>query len=296
MYGFGLMPQALFTGHMGQSQRTLQSRLWQRVAGEAISPDGAARGFLFYDDFVNFYPVTVTTAAGQLQPGNGYYAYIAAETTVGSFKPVADKSGGVVKITTPTAGAAGDNDDITLTAQGNVGTLGAISDTAGSDYVTAFDCRFQLPSVTDSDGSFFIGLTEEGLAAADTPLVDSGGHTLASKDLIGFWVLESDNDALVFGYRKAGQALQTVLTYGTSLSANTWYQAGFLHDPSAPASKKIKVYINNVEQSTYVTATDIAAATFPDGEELTLTMSMKNSADNDPQSALVDSWAFFQGY
>lgn len=296
MNGMGLMPQALFTGHMGQSQRTVQTRMWQQLAGQALSPDGVARGNLLYDDFQTFYPVTVTTAAGQLQPGNGYFAYIEADATVGSIKPVADKMGGVIKLLTSTDSADGDNHDTVLGTNGNVGVLGKISDTAGSDKALVADFRFQLASVTDGDGSVFLGLGEKGLCAANTPIQDDSGHTLSDDDVIGFFIGEDDNDALKFVYRKNGGALQTVLTYGTALAKDTWYQAGFIYNPSAPPAKRIKIFIDNVEQSTYVTATNIAAATFPDGEDLAMYAAIKGSDDNDAQSFLLDSWAFFQAH
>lgn len=296
MNGMGLMPQALFTGHMGQSQRTVQTRMWQQLAGQALSPDGVARGNLLYDDFQTFYPVTVTTAAGQLQPGNGYFAYIEADATVGSIKPVADKMGGVIKLLTSTDSADGDNHDTVLGTNGNVGVLGKISDTAGSDKALVADFRFQLASVTDGDGSVFLGLGEKGLCAANTPIQDDSGHTLSDDDVIGFFIGEDDNDALKFVYRKNGGALQTVLTYGTALAKDTWYQAGFIYNPAAPPAKRIKIFVDNVEQSTYVTATNIAAATFPDGEDLAMYAAIKGSDDNDAQSFLLDSWAFFQAH
>lgn len=292
----GLLPHALYTNHASQSGgRGLSPALWKSAYGQMMSPDGLSNAFMFFDDFTDFYPVTVTTAAGQLQPGKGYFAYIEADATVGSILPLATASGGVVRFLTSTDTSDGDNHDTTLTTGGNVGTLGAISDTAGSDFITCFEARFRLSSITDGDGSVFIGCGEEGLAAANTPIVDSTGHTASSDDLIGFLVTEDDNDALKFIYRKNGQALQTVLTYGTALAASTWYKVGFVYDPRAVPAERIKVFVDNVEQSTYVTATNIAAATFPDGEELALVASIKGSANNDPQSFDLDWWGFFQG-
>lgn len=274
--------------------RGLSGNLWDPAHETMLNPDGSAGSFSFFDDFLDFYPVTATTAAGQLQPGNGYFAYIEADLTVGSILPVADKDGGVIKFLTSTDAADGDNHATTLITGGNVGTMGKITDTAGSEKLTVFESRFMLNSVTDGDGSVFIGMGEEGLAAANTPIVDSSGHTLSSDDLIGFFIGEDDNDALKFVYRKNGAALQTVLTYGTSLAASTWYKVGFVYDPAAPTSKRIKIFIDNVEQSTYVTGDNIAAATFPDDEELAMVASIKGSGNNDPQHFFMDWWAFHQ--
>ena len=175
---------------------------------------------------------------------------------------------------------------------GNAGVLGVISDSDARLLIAEF--RFRLNSVTDGDGSVFLGLGEEGLGAAATPLADDTGHTTSDDDLIGFLITEDDNDALKFVYRKNGGALQTVMTYGTALAADTWYNVGFVYDPEAPESKKIKIFVDNVEQSTYVTGTNIAAATFPDGEELDMYAAIIGSANNDPQHFDLDLWAFYQ--
>jgi len=48
-----------------------------------------------------------------------------------------------------------------------------------------------------------------------------------------------------------------------------------VYDPDEADAQKIKVYVNNVEQSTYVTATNIATATFPDGEPMAMVWASK---------------------
>jgi hypothetical protein len=284
-----LHPNAIFTPHMGQGNgRGLSPRLWSRLNGSAMSPDGASNVYAFFDDFLNFGSIV---ASGMV---NGYYGYIEDDATAGAIQNIATAVGGVLKMLTSKDAADGDNHDTTLITGGNTGAMGVISNTAGSDKMLLFEARFKLASVTDGDGSFFVGMCEEGLAAANGVIADSTGHVLASKDLIGFLVTEDNNDSLKFVYRKAGQAAQTVFTYGTALAANTWYKVGFAYDPKAPASKRITVYIDNMEQSTYVTATNIAAATFPNGEELAVVASLKNSADNDPQVAYLDWVGFAQ--
>lgn len=284
-----LLAAQLYTLHKGQAGAALSPQLWSKAATGVLNGNGSGAAGWF-DDFDNFGSITASGSVG------GYYGYIEADATVGAIQNVVNPSGGrgVIKLLTSTDAADGDNHDTVLTTGGNTGTLGAISDAAGADKLTIFEARIRLPSVTNGDGSIFVGLGEEGLAAADTPIVDSTGHTLSSDDLIGFFVGEDDNDALKFVYRKNGQALQTVLTYGTALAANTWYNVGFIYDPAREASKRIAIYVNNVEQSTYVTATNIAAATFPDGEELALVAAIKGSANNDAQNFLMDSWAFYQ--
>lgn len=286
-----MFPTQLMATHIGQRGSKLSPRLWARPLEMMITPDGSAPGVFLYDDFESFPSLSVTTAAGQLQPPNGYFAYIEADATVGSIKQKADTPS-AIELLTSTDAADGDNHDTVLGTNGNTGVLGVISDSDARLLVSEF--RFRLNSVTNGDGSIFLGLGEEGLAAANTPIVDSTGHTLSDDDLIGFFIGEDDNDALKFVYRKNGGALQTVVTYGTALEVGVWYNVGFVYDPKAPASKRIKVFVDNVEQSTCVTADNIAAATFPNGEELAMYAAIKASANNDPQHFDLDLWSFYQ--
>lgn len=174
------------------------------------------------------------------------------------------------------AGNDADNDEGILTLDGNVGASFVISDTAADAKKLAFEAVFSKASVADNALAFFIGLAEEGLAAVET-LVDNTGE-VASKDLIGFHCLQDDGDSLDIIYRKAGQTKQSVSDAHQAIAADTYYSVGMVYDPSAPATEKIKFYINGVDQGVYVTATNIAAATFPDGEELTFLLATKVGA------------------
>jgi hypothetical protein len=288
-----MFPTQLMATHIGQRGSKLSPRLWARPLETLITPDGKAPGVMLFDDFDSFLPLTVTTAAAQLQPPNGYFAYIEADATVGRIGPRADTPS-AIELLTSTDAADGDNHQTSLGTCGNAGVLGMISDTATDAKLMVCEFRFRLNSVANASGSIFLGLGEEGLGAAATPLADDTGHKLADKDLIGFTILEDNNDALRFQYRKAGGAIQSVLSYGTDLEAGVWYNAGFIYDPGAPSSKKIKIFIDNVEQNTYVTADNIAAATFPDGEELAMYASIIGSANAEAQHFDLDFWAFYQ--
>jgi len=295
-----LFPNAssLYTQHISQvNGRGLSPALWRHLTTGTSAPDGSGGGTWFGDDFTSFTPVTVTTAAAQLQPGNGYYAYIEVDATVGSILPLATETGGVVRFLTSTDSSDGADHQTSLTTGGYVGTLGAISDTAGSEKLTIFESRIRLTSVTDAAGSVFVGMGEEGLAAVATPHTQGAGQPLSSDDLIGWSINEADNDSLTFKYRLNGQTLTTAFTYGTALAAATWYKLGFIYNPRAEASKRISLYIDNVEQGTYITATNIATSSgsaFPDGEELAMIAAIIGSANNAPQSFDMDWWAFYQ--
>jgi len=172
-----------------------------------------------------------------------------------------------------------DNDEGWLTTGGNQGGAFLISDTAGADKKLWFEARVKVSSIVDDVVAFFVGLSEEGLAGANTMVDDTG--VMADKDYIGFNTVHVNggttglNAVLRFTYKKAGQTAQTVLATLDTLVADTYVKLGFKYDPSELTTKRIKVYLNGVEQSTYVTATNIATATFPDGEELAVLFGSK---------------------
>lgn len=284
-----LFANSLYTIHQGKTGgRGLSPRLWAQLMGQSLSPDGLSNAFSTGDDFLNFgaiAPGAGGTTSGTAHQGYGYF--VDTTTAACSIKQIATEVGGVCQL----ALSNQDNYDAILTAGGNSGVMGVISNTAGANKFLAFESRVRFGQVSDATYNAFVGLTEEGCAATDSVFTDAGA--LADKDLIGFAVLEADGDALKFVYKKAGQTAQTVLTYGTALSAATWYKLGFVYDPNEAPAKRIKIYVNNVEQSTYVTSTNIAAATFPNGEELTFTAGLKN-ASTATKTFDLDWWNFFQ--
>lgn len=276
----------LYVIHQGQSGGSgMSPRIWDRMKGSALAPDGFRQGKSFADDFLCF--PYVNPGTGGTVNGNalGYGYYVDTATAAGTIKQLASSSNGIVELAT----AAQDNHENWLTSGGNTGTLAMISDTSGSDKTLLFEARFSVGQIATH--GVFIGLGEEGLAAANT-IAD--GSTLADKDLIGFWLLEGAPTTLVFGYRKAGGSVVTVIASLATIAADTWYKVGFAYEPTAPAAKRISVYLDNVENATHVTATNIATATFPDGEELALLAGVKTHTESAAGKLNLDWWAFWQ--
>jgi hypothetical protein len=87
-------------------------------------------------------------------------------------------------------------------------------------------------------------------------------------------------------YQKGGQTLQSVSDAHQAIEASTYYSLGFVYDPEFPAANKIKFYIDGVETGKYVTTTNIAAATFPDAEELTWLFATKVGAASEVKAHL----------
>lgn len=184
--------------------------------------------------------------------------------------------GGACKITT---GGTDNNEAIVQFGGADAAAVFRISDGAGEQKKLFFECRVKADTVTDAKAGFFVGLAASGVAAADGLIADDG--TLADKDLIGFFRPEGDGDGVDFVYRKNGQAVQTAIADVATIAADTYVKLGFIYDPAAVASKKIAVFVNGVEQNTYVTAANIAAATFPDAVLLQAAAGIKTAEDVD---------------
>lgn len=282
----GLLPQALFTTHQQglTGERGLSPRLWARAVGQGLSPDGSSNAYYVSDDFLTFGGTYVVASNVGLYASQGG-CYRSYEDTGNSVAQLATEVGGVISITTD----ATDNDECWLQPGGAASVMGKISTTAGADKLLIWEARFRISKVTDT-GNMFLGLTEEGTAIADF-ISDAGA--ISDKDYIGFTIGESNGDALKFVYKKAGQTAQTVFTYSTDIVLATWYRVGFCYNPKAPAAKRITAFIDNQEQGTYVTATNLAAATFPNGEELNMLAGVKNGSGA-AHALDLDWYAFLQ--
>ena len=250
-----------------------------------MATGGDNSGTMYADDFTLFQGcLDVATSALTLPSAtagglDGYKCYIDVGAKI---TRVTDDTGGVILFD------AGDTeDDLAI-----IGTqpLVKISDTAADAKRTVFECRVKLNTV--AEGSVFIGLADNTMIADGGLIADDGG-VIAAGDAIGFSVDEADVDGIDFCYQKTSAVEQRPMTAQVA-AADTWYKLGFVYDPSAPQAKRIKVYVDNVEQSTYVTADNIAATTFPDGVDLgfvAASMAGDTPADNGLE---VDWWALYQ--
>ena len=262
----------------GASERGLSGALWSRVPSHALDPRSAK---FIYEEFDGFGGLVAANVGGYASPAGWYRSY---EDTGGAIAQLATSVTGVVEISSSST----DNHESWLQHGGAASVFGKVSTTDGSNFPLIFECRVNLDQI--ASGNAFVGLGEEGLAAADT-ITDAGA--LASKDLIGFQVLEATPTVWDFVYRKAGQAAQVVRAGVHTQVADTFVKLGFAYNPKAPNAQKITAYINGVELGYYVTATNLAAAAFPLGEELSPLFGVKNGAAT-AKKLRVDWWAAYQ--
>lgn len=165
-----------------------------------------------------------------------------------------------------------DNDEVWVQSGSDAGTPFVISDTAGSNKQLIFCAEFKVSSIADSGTGVYIGLGTAGMAAADT--ITDAGALKADEGFIGFFRPEGDGDGLDFIYQAASQTMQTHISDAVTLVADTYITVGFKFDGS-----QIHAFYNgSFNTDSPITATNIAAATFPDDEAMGILMGHKNGA------------------
>lgn len=258
----------------------LSPQIWSRVTGRSLAPDGLAHGTWAGDDFCNLGAMsagTVTYFSG------GYAAF--GDTGCG----VRQKAAATPRAQIYTAGS--DNVEAWLQSGGNVGGLGVITATVANRRALYFETCFSVASITNAR-NVLLGLGTAGLAAADT-ITDAAAVATAA-DFLGWYIPEGDPDGVDFVHKAASGAVTTTKADGhVFTAADTLVNLGLVYDPNAPAAKRIRWYINNVEQNTYVTQTQIDAATFPEDIYLAFLAGMKNGSGTG-SSIDVKFWQFFQ--
>lgn len=244
------------------SGRGPSGALWGNVPFEEslIDPDV---GYAFWDDFVAFNGL-LTSTTGDYSSAGGYSSYQDASNTIAQ---LATEVGGVVRIATDTT----DNDESWLQLGGSAAVFGKLAASGGKKFV--FETRIRTNAIASRN--LFVGLAEEGFAAADA--ITDAGAMVTTKDFIGFRSLEGDAAGLDTVYQKASQTTVVVKDDLQTLVADTWYKVGFIYDPSYynPA-KRIRFFVDGVEAADGVNSSAFDDATFPGGEEMTAVWGVKN--------------------
>lgn len=245
-------------------------------------------GTYFHDDFDVHCPNTdagLFEGAGE-SPGMGYGFY--GDTGVIA-KAQAGVVGGVLEVYENDA----DNDEFVMSG---LAPSFNISDTAADAMPVCFEGRMKKASIADNELAFFLGLAwdhGDGVSVAKTLCLTDDDAALGAFSYIGFHCDAADGDAIDFVVKAEGGA-QTVIKAGIEVPvADTWMKLGFKYDPDHDTTKRIKLFVNNVEQSTYVTSTQIAAATFPDAEPLAPVWCVKTCEASPPAAgnkAQIDWW------
>jgi hypothetical protein len=202
----------------------------------------------------------------------------------------ADSSGSVALSTTAAntltvSCDANDNDETWV----QTAPLGSITEGSSKRVIFEARCAFTGVSATNDH---FIGLASPGVAAT-LGFADGGGALKAAASFVGFYIKEDVTDSVRFVYQDGGDTMQAVLSF--TPVAGTYYNLAFVYDPAAVPAKRLKVFIDNVEQTTYVAEVEGTLGTdFPTGDLLCLSAGCKN--DGTTAGVLnIDIWgAYFE--
>ena len=207
-------------------------------------------GLLYHEDFLSL-PVDDTT-------GNPVNWAFSSDTASGGI--TAPKvAGGVIQVAT--GGVDNNESYVQLGAYG--GATAApffITDANSKPFWFEVYCK----ALQHADMGVFIGLAEEGCAAANF-LADNSG-VIADKDFIGFNLLTATPAAWNATWRLAGQAVQAITT--VAVNADDWHRFGFHYD----GLHTVTFYIDGTAHATVALT---SAATFPSAQALAPIIAVK---------------------
>lgn len=219
------------------------------------------KGYQFWDDF--FTGITEDPDnAGVFERG----PWKAFGDTGVTFNPLATAVGGVVRVSMDA-----DDEEFYLTTGNNTGVLGKFQTAASEQpYKMWFETRFRTEDVTSGDRGIFLGMSEEGLAGANTFAADAA--SVADKDYVGFRILPGDPNGLDIVHNTAtgGETVlqeASVNTTYQNVAADTWKKCGWYFD----GDTTVTFYIDGVE----IVSVETTATNFPDGEELALLLAQR---------------------
>lgn len=231
----------------------------------------------WFDDFTFVPSLTSATTAVNRWP---YMSYIDTSDTIVALATT--KTIGVLRLSV----AATDNNAPVITLSGDASVAFMLDDNTTADRRKLwFDARWKKSIVTDNGVSIFMGLSEEARSVNNGLMTDDDGLPITTIDVVGFNVLQDNGEELDFVWQKASAAKQehaalvtTTNSAATGLAADTYIKTGFKYDPEEPTATRMGIYINNIEDANHLTGTQMAAATFPDGEELVFAAGAKVGA------------------
>lgn len=241
--------------------------IWNRLSMTDVFHGKAKH---FFEDFTSLaIPLAPASNAAVYAGDHGWYSY---EDTGDAITQLATDDNGVINISI----AATNNNESWIQAGSATSVAFTPRTKANGGTTILFEARVNMSTLV---GNMFVGLMEEGEAAADT-LSDSG--VVADLDFIGFHVAEGTPTVGTFKYNKTSSSVSdgtVVIASTNTFVADTFVKLGFIVDmQDNDNSKRIKVFVDGVELGTYVTNTAYENTTlFPTGEEMHCIFGGKNN-------------------
>ena len=177
--------------------------------------------------------------------------------------------------------------------------LGAPFKLADKDLV--FEARFSLSAITAAKWDIAVGLGNVGMGVTDKLFVDTASSMATDADFVGFAHLAAEGADFDAAYKAASQTYQdgatkTKLNALKTFVAATYVKLGFRY---RAYPKKLEFYVDNVRPGgnitpSLLTATELDAATFPDGVFLAPIIGAKDQAGDTALNVKLDWWACAQ--
>lgn len=252
-----LLSPALFTNHRGQSKADApSSRIWSRIKGELVSPDGtdAAKGI------VSNFQGGGLNATNTTQVSEGWAGYSDSSCSTAS---QADGSGLRLSVT-------GTNAEANVISGAGSGGIGQLS----LDKTVAFECVVKLAPASTADFSLLAGVIEPA-SGGNNAIVDSTGLPKASTDFVGFYV-KKDN-VIRFGYVNGSGTISDVTGIAKTIVSGTSYKLGFLIDSNSK-DEILKVFVDGVQVGQKSKADLLADAEWPDDTNFAAIVAAKSIA------------------
>jgi len=276
--------------------RLISPRLWRGFAPpDSMNPSGSSwitpSGNPAFGFFDNFFTVPTTTL---ISP---YLKLAGAGCSVEQIVDTATEKG-IMQLAID--GNAADDEAVLQWGRG-IGAPFLFSD---KDLV--FECRFTMDAITAAKWSLFVGLaladSTNGAGITDKVFTDSTEVLATTFSGVGFQHLSANGATWDGGYKAASQTAQDGSTKTKLLSlhtmvAGTYVRLGFRY---RAYPKKVEWYVNGVRPGgltapAQITATEIAAATFPASTvPMAPVFAVKDKAGNAALNVKLDWWACAQ--
>lgn len=273
------------------STRLFSPKLWRGFGaptnmnplGSSFQSPSGNPAFGFFDDFHSF---QASTLEGP---------YLILESTGCTVEQIADTATEKGLVQLALDGNA-DNDEAVL--QWGRG-LGAPFKLTGNDLV--FECRLSISAITAAKWDIAVGLGNVGMGATDKLFVDTASSLATDADFVGFVHLAAEGAAIDGAYQAASNTYQdgatkTKLNALHTAVAATQVKLGFRYRAHP---KTLEYYVNGTMPGgqtapAKLTATEIDAATFPDGVFLTPIIGTKAQSADTALNIKLDWWACAQ--
>ena len=240
-----LLSPALFTNHRGQSKADApSSRIWSRIKGELVSPDGTGSAKGIVSNFQGG-GVSVSNTTGVTPEG---YKVFGGANSGGASQT--DGSG--IRLT-----AAGSNIEANMVSGSGVGGIGTLS----LSNTLAFETDVKLTPGSTTTFGLLAGVIEPATSGAGV-LINTTCLPKADKDYVGF-IVKADN-TIVFGYKTASDSTPSYVSgVSQAITSGSSYKLGFLIDSNSK-DELLKVFINGVQVGQKTRAELLADAKWPD--------------------------------